>query len=57
MFKPRPFPHKTLSVQKKQITIAELYPDLTSEQQTEAEFFLLRYLEIVRRIFERTRQS
>jgi hypothetical protein len=37
----------------KKITIEELYPELNPQQQAEAEFFLLRYLEIVRRIFER----
>lgn len=57
MFKPRVFPPKTFESQNKRISITELYPELTSEQQEEAEFFLLRYLEIVRRIFERTRQS
>ena len=33
--------------------IANLYPELTSEQQAEAEYYLTRYLEIVQRIFER----
>jgi len=55
MFKPRAFPSKPLESQNKQISIAKLYPELSSEEQEEAEFFLLRYLEIVRRIFERTR--
>ncbi len=36
-----------------EITIADLYPNLTSEQQAEAEYRLLRYLAIVKRIFER----
>ena len=39
----------------KQMSIADLYPDLTSDQQKEAEFHLTRYLEVVRRIFERTK--
>lgn len=34
------------------ITIADLYPELTSEQQADAEYRLLGYLEIVNRIFE-----
>lgn len=36
-----------------EITIADLYPELTPEQQKEAEYYLLRYLALVRRIFER----
>lgn len=35
------------------ITIADLYPNLTPEKQAEAEYRLLGYLAIVRRIFER----
>ena len=35
------------------ITIADLYPNLSPEQQAEAEYRLLRYLAIVKRIFER----
>jgi RIO-like serine/threonine protein kinase len=35
-----------------EITIADLYPDLTPEQQSEAEYHLLRYLAVVRTIFE-----
>jgi hypothetical protein len=30
----------------------EMYPDLTPEQQTEAEYYLTRYFEIVHSIFE-----
>ncbi len=30
-----------------------VYPQLTPEQQTEAEYYLLRYLAVVKRIFER----
>lgn len=33
--------------------VADLYPELTPEQQTEAEFHLSSYLDVVRRIFER----
>ena len=35
------------------ITISDLYPDLSPEQQAEAEYHLLRYLAVVKRIFER----
>lgn len=35
------------------ITIVDLYPELTPEQQADAEYRLLGYLEIVKRIFER----
>lgn len=57
MFKPRGFLPKT-SNRNKQSSIADLYPELdSSDRQQEAEFYLLRYLEIVRRIFERTRQD
>ena len=34
-------------------TVGDLYPELTKEQQVEAEYFLTRYLEIIRGIFER----
>lgn len=36
-----------------QISIADLYPGLTSEQRADAEKRLLGYLEIVKQIFER----
>lgn len=39
--------------EEKEITISVLYPDLTPEQLAEAEFNLLGYLDVVRRIFER----
>ncbi len=35
------------------VTIAGLYPELTPEQQEEAEYYLTRYLDLVRRIYER----
>jgi hypothetical protein len=35
------------------ITISDLYPDLSSEEQSEAQYNLLRYLNAVKRIFER----
>lgn len=34
------------------LPIDKLYPDLTPEQQREAEYFLTQYLEIVHRIYE-----
>ncbi len=39
--------------EEKEITIAGLYPNLTPDEQAEAEFNLLGYLDVVRRIFER----
>lgn len=33
-----------------EVTIADLYPGLTREQQEEAEYYLTRYLDLVRRI-------
>jgi len=47
----------TPSPDKDEITVADLYPDLTPEQQAEAEFYLLGYLDVVRRIFERICQQ
>jgi len=35
------------------ITIADLYPSLSPEQQKEAEYRMLRYLVLVKDIFER----
>ncbi len=43
---------QTSSPDKKEITIADLYPELTREQQAEAEENWLRYLAVVKRIFE-----
>lgn len=37
---------------KDEITIADLYPDLSSEEQTETEYRILRYLAVVKDIFE-----
>jgi hypothetical protein len=37
----------------KEITIADLYPDFTPEQQEEAKQNWLAYLKIVKRIFDR----
>jgi hypothetical protein len=37
------------------ITVQDLYPELSPEQQQEAAYYLGRYVEVVRGIFERTR--
>lgn len=34
------------------LPIAQIYPDLTPEQQAEAEFYLTQYFEIIHSIFE-----
>lgn len=36
-----------------EITIQDLYPELSPEQQAEAVYYLDRYIEVVRGIFER----
>lgn len=41
------------NMNEQDITIAELYPDLTREQQEEASYYMARYLAVVQRIFER----
>lgn len=41
------------SQDEKEIIVADLYPQLTPEQQKEAEYYLLCYLAVVKRIFER----
>lgn len=38
---------------EKEITIADLYPELSPDEQTLAKENWLRYLQVVRRIFER----
>ena len=45
-------PEKDYRQFKSDITIADLYPGLSPEQQAEAEYRLLRYLVLVRDIFE-----
>ncbi|MDQ4123266.1 MAG: hypothetical protein M3209_17655 [Acidobacteriota bacterium] len=42
---------------KKRRTIVELYPQLSQEEQREAEYNLRRYIRLVRRIFERIRRE
>jgi hypothetical protein len=34
------------------LRVAELYPELTPEQQAEAEYYLIRYFEIINAIYE-----
>lgn len=36
-----------------EITIADLYPELSPDERTEAEYRMLRYLAVVKDIFER----
>lgn len=38
---------------KKPLTISDLYPALTPKQQQEAEYFLRRYVDLIRRICRR----
>jgi hypothetical protein len=42
---------------KKRITIADLYPDLTPEEQAEAEYNLKQYLSLVWRIYQRVKRE
>lgn len=42
---------------KSEITIADLYPDLSPDGQIEAEYRMLRYLAVVKEIFERIAQE
>lgn len=44
---------KDLSQFNREITVADLYPDLSPDERREAEYRLLRYLKLVKRIFER----
>lgn len=44
----------TDAAQQREITIEQLYPDLTSEQQQEAAYWLGRYIAVIKRIHERT---
>lgn len=37
----------------REITIEDLYPELDSDQRAEAEYRLLGYLSVVKRVFER----
>lgn len=41
------------NINEQNITTAELYPELTKEQQEEAAYYMARYLAVVQRIFER----
>jgi len=42
---------------QKKITAADLYPDLTPEDQQQAVYFLSRYLALIERIFQRTQRN
>ncbi len=42
---------------KKRITIADLYPNLTLEEQAEAEHNLKQYLSLVWRIYQRVKRE
>lgn len=42
---------------KKRLTIADLYPQLSQEEQQEAEYNFRRYIRLVWRIFERVRSE
>ena len=46
-----------MSKEEKELAISDLYPNLTPEEQAEAEFNLAGYLEVVRRIFERVSEE
>ncbi|MGI8467019.1 MAG: hypothetical protein ACR2N3_01040 [Pyrinomonadaceae bacterium] len=46
-------PEKDYQQFSDEITVADLYPDLSTEQQAEAKYRMLRYLAIVKDIFER----
>lgn len=42
---------------ERDITITDLYPDLSPEQQQEVEYRMLRYLTVVKEIFEEICES
>lgn len=44
---------KTNHNKSDKLRISDLYPDLTEDQQAEAEYYLSGYINVVRRIFER----
>ena len=44
---------KTNINQESKLNVETLYPELTREQREEAAYYLARYLDVVRRIFER----
>jgi hypothetical protein len=46
--------HHSRTQSEPPITVADLYPDLSMEEQQEAAYYLSRYVELVRRVFERT---
>ncbi len=46
-----------MDYEDRDITIQDLYPDLSPKEQQEAEYRLLKYLAIVRRIWDRYEQE
>lgn len=46
-------PYKQSGEPDRNLTISGLYPALTQEQQADAEYRLLKYLDVVKHIFER----
>lgn len=47
---------KSSPVSPQAVTISDLYPDLSPEEQQEAAYWLGRYLAVIRKIFERNEQ-
>ena len=41
------------TLEEQKVRIIDLYPELTQEQQEQAAYYLSRYLEVVRGIFDR----
>jgi hypothetical protein len=48
---------RLINIPKKRRSIAELYPQLSPEEQLEAEYNLRRYIKLVWRIFERVKSE
>jgi trans-aconitate methyltransferase len=42
---------------KKHLTISDLYPNLTPAQQQDAEYFLRRYIDLIKRIYSRQKNN
>jgi hypothetical protein len=50
-------PEKDYRQFESEITIADLYPELSPDEQRQAEYRLLRYLEVCREVFEEICES
>jgi hypothetical protein len=50
-------PEKDYRQLERDITVADLYPDLSPEELQEAEYRMLRYLAVVKEIFEEICES